>query len=288
MSMPFYASAEQIMRDRSEYARKGIARGRSVVVLTYADGVLFVAENPSSALHKVSEIYDRIGFAAVGKYNEFENLRVAGIRLADLRGYSYDRRDVTARALANAYAQTLGSIFTEQQKPYEVELCVAEVGDRAADDQLYRLSYDGTIVDEPEYLVMGGQADVVTAAVKDAFRTGLALSEAIPLAVAALGSVGGEPNTPRVIPGEGLEVAVLDRNRGKRKFRRIAGVALASLLPVVESPAVESPPAELPGVESPTVDSPATHPPGQATADNGPGPDPEAPPAGSAGDDVLT
>ena len=128
MSMPYYASAEQIMRDRSEYARKGIARGRSVVVLTYADGVLFVAENTSSALHKVVEIYDRIGFAAVGKYNEFENLRVAGIRLADLRGYSYDRRDVTARALANAYAQTLGSIFTEQPKPYEVELCVAEVG----------------------------------------------------------------------------------------------------------------------------------------------------------------
>ena len=129
MNMPFYASAEQIMRDRSEYARKGIARGRSVAVLRYTDGILFVAENASSALHKVSEIYDRIGFAAVGKYNEFENLRVAGIRLADLRGYSYDRRDVTARSLANAYAQTLGAIFTEQQKPYEVELCVAEVGD---------------------------------------------------------------------------------------------------------------------------------------------------------------
>src|SRR5580700_475443 len=156
MSMPFYASAEQIMRDRSEFARKGIARGRSVAVLTYTDGVLFVAENASSALHKVSEIYDRIAFAAVGKYPEFENLRVAGIRLADLRGYSYDRRDVTARALANAYAQTLGTIFTEQQKPYEVELCVAEVGETSAEDQLYRLSYDGTIVDEPDFLVMVG------------------------------------------------------------------------------------------------------------------------------------
>src|SRR5258705_4975727 len=147
MSMPFYASAEQIMRDRSEYARKGIARGRSVVVMPYVDGILFVAENTSPALHKVSEIYDRIGFAAVGKYNEFENLRVAGIQHADLRGYSYDRRDVTARLLANAYAQTLGAIFTEQQKPYEVELCVAEVGAGPADDQMYRLSYDGTIVD---------------------------------------------------------------------------------------------------------------------------------------------
>ncbi len=232
MSMPFYASAEQIMRDRSEYARKGIARGRSVVVLTYADGVLFVAENPSpSTLHKVSEIYDRIGFAAVGKYNEFENLRVAGIRLADLRGYSYDRRDVTARALANAYSQTLGSIFTEQQKPYEVELCVAEVGHQPGTDQLYRLSYDGTIVDEPNFLVMGGQAEAVAAQVKDAFRPNLPLAEAIAVAVTGLGSVGGEGGAPRSLAAEGLEVAVLDRTRGKRTFRRITGPTLASLLP---------------------------------------------------------
>src|SRR4029078_4339885 len=169
MTMPFYASAEQIMRDRSEYALKGIARGRSVVVLTYADGVLFVAENASSALHKVSEIYDRIAFAAVGKYNEFENLRGAGIRLADLRGSSCDRRDVTARALANAYAQTLGTIFTEQQKPYEVEICVAEVGEDSDGDQLYRLTYDGTIVDEPEFLVMGGQAEAIATELRGRF-----------------------------------------------------------------------------------------------------------------------
>jgi proteasome alpha subunit len=244
MSMPFYASAEQIMRDRSEYARKGIARGRSVVVLTYVDGVLFVAENTSSALHKVSEIYDRIGFAAVGKYNEFENLRVAGIRLADLRGYSYDRRDVTARALANAYAQTLGSIFTEQQKPYEVELCVAEVGATAADDQLYRLSYDGTIVDEPEYLVMGGQADTVAGSVKASFRPSLPLGEAVTIAVNALASVGSDNSSPRALLAESLEVAVLDRNRGNRKFRRIAGPALTSLLPTPPAAGAEPTPAE--------------------------------------------
>src|SRR5690349_11402528 len=142
--MQFYASPEQIMRDRSEYARKGIARGRSVVVLTYAGGVLFVAENLSTTLHKVSEIYDRIGFAAVGRYNEFENLRSAGVRMADLRGYSYDRRDVTGRALASAYAQTRGSIFTEQAKPFEVEICVAEVGASPESDELYRLTFDGT------------------------------------------------------------------------------------------------------------------------------------------------
>ncbi len=240
MSIPFYASAEQIMRDRSEYARKGIARGRGVVVTTYADGVLFVAENASSALHKVSEIYDRIGFAGVGKYNEYENLRVAGIRLADLRGYSYDRRDVTARALANAYAQTLGSIFTEQQKPYEVEICVAEVGVGPDDDQMYRLTYDGTIVDEPEFLAMGGQADLLTNEMRAAFAPRLALREALAGAVHALGSVGGTNGAKRALPANQLEVAVLDRTRGKRKFRRITGPALSELLPDAEAAPAES------------------------------------------------
>ena len=171
MSMPtIYASPEQFMRDRSEYARKGIARGRSVVVTLFEGGVLFVAENHSPALHKVSEIYDRIGFAAAGRYNEFENLRTAGIRLADVRGFSYDRKDVTGRWLANAYAQTIGSIFSEHQKPFEVEICVAEVGPPrpprpagappAADgspgtgDQLYRISYDGSIVEERKFVVV--------------------------------------------------------------------------------------------------------------------------------------
>ena len=246
MSMPFYASAEQIMRDRSEFARKGIARGRGVVVLTYAGGVLFVAENASSALHKVSEIYDRIGFAGVGKYNEYENLRVAGIRLADLRGYSYDRRDVTARALANAYAQTLGTIFTEQQKPYEVEICVAEVGETAADDQLYRCSYDGTIVDEPGYLVMGGQADTLTAAVKLAYEAGGSLGDALKVAGDALGSVGGTDGGSRSLPAEQLEVAVLDRTRAKRKFRRITGAALAELLPESSNGVAEPAPTDTP------------------------------------------
>ncbi len=162
MSMPFYVSPEQLMKDRADFARKGIARGRSVVAVQYADGILFVSENPSQALHKVSEIYDRIAFAAVGRYNEFENLRIAGVRLADMRGYAYDRRDVTGRGLANAYAQTLGTIFSSGgEKPYEVEIFVAEIGDTAADDQIYRLTYDGQVADEHGYAVMGGAADVV-------------------------------------------------------------------------------------------------------------------------------
>src|SRR5215203_6170458 len=208
MSMPFYASAEQIMRDRSEYARKNIARGRPVVVLTYADGVLFVAENPSSTLHKVGEIYDRIGFAAVGRYSEYETLRIAGIRLADIRGYSYDRRDVTGRALANAYAQTLNSIFTEQQKPYEVELCVAEVGAAAEEDRLYRLTYDGSIVEEPEYVVLGGQTEPIVAALKESLRGGLPLKEALAVATRGLAAMNTENGKPREISAAQLEVAV--------------------------------------------------------------------------------
>jgi proteasome alpha subunit len=160
MSMPFYVAPEQQMKDRADYARKGIARGRSVVVLHYADGILFVAENRSQALHKVSEIYDRIAFAAVGRYNEFENLRQAGIRYADLRGYSYDRTDVTVRGLANAYAQLLGTIFSSgAEKPYEVEIVVAELGATPAQDQIYRLTYDGSVADEANFAVMGGSAD---------------------------------------------------------------------------------------------------------------------------------
>jgi proteasome alpha subunit len=235
MTMPYYASAEQVMRDRSEYARKGISRGRSVAVVTYADGVLFIAENPSSTLHKVSELYDRIGFAAVGRYSEFESLRVAGIRLADVRGYSYNRRDVTGRVIANAYAQTLASVFAEQMKPFEVELCVAEVGDKADDDQLYRLTFDGSIVDEPDFVVMGGQAEAVTGHLREHFSTGLGLSDALQVGVRALSAVspvtaGSGNGSAAQLTAAQLEVAVLDRRRPKRAFRRITGSALRTLL----------------------------------------------------------
>jgi len=231
--MPYYASPEQLMRDRSEYARKGISRGRSVAVVTYADGVLFIAENPSSTLHKVGELYDRIGFAAVGRYSEFESLRVAGVRLADVRGYSYNRRDVTGRVIANAYAQTLGEIFTQQTKPFEVELCVAEVGETPESDQLYRLTFDGSVVDEPDFIVMGGQADAVSANLREHFLPGMGLAEALRVGVQALSAVS--PATtgnggPGLLSGELLEVAVLDRRRAKRAFRRITGAALRTLL----------------------------------------------------------
>ena len=250
MTMPYYASAEQIMRDRSELARKGIARGRSVVVLTYDKGVLFVAENPSTALYKVSELYDRVGFAAVGKYNEFENLRRAGIVHADTRGYSYDRRDVTGRTLANAYAQLLGTIFTDQLKPYEVEICVAEVGypDNPKPAQLYRITYDGSIGDEREFVVMGGTTEPIVTALKSSFTPGMDLSAAVSVAVGALRAGAAETlngdKEKRQIDNGALEVAVLDHTRPRRAFRRLGGPALDALLPATTPASDEKTDAE--------------------------------------------
>jgi proteasome alpha subunit len=262
MTMPYYASPEQLMRDRSEYARKGISRGRSVAVLTYADGVLFIAENPSSTLHKVGEIYDRIGFAAVGRYSEFEALRVAGVRLADVRGYSYNRRDVTGRVIANAYAQTLGEIFTQQMKPYEVELCVAEVGRTPDADQLFRLTFDGSVVDEPDFVVMGGQADTVSGHLREHFQHGLPLAEALMVGVRALSAVspvttgGGNGSGPALLGAEQLEVAVLDRQRPKRAFRRVVGAALRTLLG--EKPTDAEAPEGATAAHAPSTPAPGT------------------------------
>src|SRR6185295_16906645 len=195
VSFLYFISPEQAMRERSELARKGIARGRSVVALAYSGGVLFVAENPSRSLQKVSELYDRVGFAAVGRFNEFDNLRRGGIQFADTRGYAYDRRDVTGRQLANVYAQTLGTIFTEQAKPYEVELCVAEVAHygETKPPELYRITYDGSIADEPHFVVMGGTTDPIATALNESYSENLGLSDAVKVAVDALkaGANGG-------------------------------------------------------------------------------------------------
>jgi proteasome alpha subunit len=248
VTLPIYASPEQLMRERSELARKGIARGRSVVVLKYTGGVLFVAENPSATLHKVSEIYHRIGFAAAGRYSEYEALRRAGIRHVDMWGYSYDRRDVSVRQLANVYSQALGAIFTDQLKPYEVEICVGEVGATAAEDQLFRLTFDGSIVDEPQHLVMGGQTDPISTVLKNDYREDMQLADAVQLAVRALSASASNANNGESGPVVGkLEVAVLERSRPTRAFRRLEGAAVTSLLPG------ETPPAE-PDTESKSPD----------------------------------
>jgi proteasome alpha subunit len=222
--MPFYVPPEQMMKDRADYARKGIARGRSLVAFSVTDGIVLVAENSFRTLYKISEIYDRIAFAGVGKYNEFEMLRVAGVRQADLKGYSFAREDVNARALANAYGQTLGQVFTHEMKPYEVEILLAQVGDDQADDELYHILYDGTVMDERGCTVLGGQAEQVAEALEERYNAELDSGAAIRLGAAVLAG----PDT--VLDAESLEVAILERARPRRKFRRIRGEALAAIL----------------------------------------------------------
>jgi proteasome alpha subunit len=226
MPLPYYVSPEQMMKDKAEYARKGISRGRAIVTIEYRDGILLVAENPSTLLHKISEIYDRIAFAGVGKYNEFENLRVAGVRHADVKGYSYSRGDVSAKALANASSPGLGNIFTQDIKPFEVEVLVCEVGEgNGGKNEIYHILYDGTIEDEKNYAAMGGQSDEIRRYLKENFKEGLDLGDAIQVGVRALMVTQNKTLTER-----DLEVAVLDRTKERRKFRRIPAEVLHQIL----------------------------------------------------------
>jgi proteasome alpha subunit len=281
VSMPFYVSPEQVMRDKADYARSRIARGRSCVALQYAGGILMVAPNPSTALHKISELYDRIAFAAGGRYNEYEALRKAGVTYADVTGYQFDRRDVTARALANWYAQTLGGIFTDSNKPYEVEIVVAEVGVTPDNDQIYRITFDGSVSDEPGFVAFGGQADQVAAALKERFHDGMTLTEALGAALEALaappaqgsgsGSAAGNGAQATELNAAQLEVAILDRARAHRTFRRLRGPRLEELLAesraatasdatTASDPAADAPAAQAAEATPPASDEPPTGP----------------------------
>jgi proteasome alpha subunit len=226
MAMPYYVSPEQLMKDKADYARKGIARGRSVIVLEYTDGIMFIAENPSATLHKISEIYDRIAFAGVGKFNEYEQLRIGGIRIVDVKGYSYSREDVTAKGLANAYSQTLGNIFTSELKPYECEVLVASVGDKTATNELFHILFDGSVTDRTGWVAMGGQSEALGTHLKEKYpKKTPTLKEALKLGLNAVKTVEG-----REVPTDALEVAVLDRKRGRRKFRRLDAGEISKLL----------------------------------------------------------
>jgi proteasome alpha subunit len=225
MSMPFYVAPEQVMKDRADYARKGIARGRALVALTYDGGILICAENPSHTLRKISEIYDRIAFAGVGKYNEFDQLRIAGVRHADLKGYSFSREDVDARSLANQYAQILGQIFTHEMKPMEVEILVAEIGADEEANQMFHILYDGTVMDEEGFTVLGGEAEAISDRLEATFEPRAPLATAITAAAAALGG------SDRSLAAGDLEVAVLERNDRRRAFRRIERDDLDAMLP---------------------------------------------------------
>ena len=259
MSMPFYVAPEQWMKDKADFARKGIARGRALAALTYEDGILICAENTSATLRKVSEIYDRIAFAGAGKYNEYDRLRIAGVRHADLKGYSFSREDVDARSLANAYAQMLGDVFTHEVKPMEVDILVAEVGRDPAGDRLFHILYDGTVVDEAGHTVLGGDNESVSTRLKSSYRPGLSLDAALRAAVAAL------TGPDRTAPPDELEVAVLARGNGRRAFRRLTpdevGAALGGA-EVAAGPAPDGPaqPADASATDPAT--DPATSPPG--------------------------
>jgi proteasome alpha subunit len=224
MTMPFYVPAEQIVKDRAEFAQKGIARGRSLVALIFQGGVLLVAENPSSSLNKISEIYDRIGFGGVGRYNEFDRLREAGVRWADLTGFQYAREDVDAQELANVYAQYLGSAFSEGPKPLEVEVLVAEIGERKKPSKIYHVAYEGTITDERQFAVIGGDAETIRARLATSVRDNLSLSEALTVAVTAL---AGEDRT---LQADDLEVAALESSDRRRKFRKFSKSDIATIL----------------------------------------------------------
>ena len=231
MSMPFYVAPEQVMKDRADYARKGIARGRALIAVRFEGGIVIVAENPSNTLRKVSEIYDRIAFAGVGRYSEFEQLRIAGVRHADLKGYSFSREDVDARSLANAYAQILNQVFTHEIKPLEVEILVAEVAtaEGGSHDQLFHILYDGTVMDEDKFSVLGGEADAITERIEGGWQEGMDLGAAIRAATSALAG-------DRTLSADDLEVAMLGRENGRRAFRRIEGAELAELVGTAPEP----------------------------------------------------
>jgi proteasome alpha subunit len=264
--MPFYMSPEQTMRDKADYARKGVARSRSSVAVQYTDGILMVTPNVSTVLHKISEIYDRIAFAAVGRYNEYEVLRKAGVTYADVTGYQFDRGDVTARGLANWYAQALGTNFSEPAgKPYEVEIVVTEVGLTPDEDQIYRISWDGSVSDEPGFVAFGGQAEQVSAALKERFADGMSLTEALGAVLAALSSGAASNGTAPDLTAANLEVAILDRARAHRTFRRLQGHRLEEL--IAEATAT---PAEEPAAEPETPPTGPTDPPiGPTTTGDG-------------------
>ena len=214
MNQPFYVAPEQLMKDRADYARKGIARGRALVAVQYVDGILLVSENTSNTLRKISDIYDRIGFAGVGKYNEFDQLRRFGVRNADVRGYQYSRDDVEARSLANEYAQILGQTFTHDVKPYEVEILLVEVGADQNSDQLFHIMYDGTLMDERGLSVLGGDAEAIGGRLRETWLPGDVLNVAVRKCVAALAG------PDRTLQADGLEVAILSRSIERRCFKR--------------------------------------------------------------------
>ena len=225
MSSQYYVSPEQLMRDKAEFAQKGIARGRAIVTIRTLEGVLFVAHNPGAALTKVSEVYDRIGFAGAGRYSEFENMRKAGVRHADVTGYSYSREDVSAKGLTDGYSQMLGNVFAHEMKPMEVDLVVAQVGETPEQDEIYRISFDGSISGEGDYTVVGGDYERVETQLSRNFTEVVDLSASMKICRDAL-----ENGTSGSLTAADFEVGMLDRRKTGRTFTRLAQKQVEDLL----------------------------------------------------------
>ena len=290
MTMPFYVAPEQFMKDKADFARKNIGRGRPLVATVYAEGVLICSENSSRSLHKVSEIYDRIAFAGVGKYNEFDQLRRSGVQHADIKGYQFSREDVDARSLANVYAQYMGNVFTHEMKPLEVEILVAEVGARPGDDELFHILYDGTVVDEDRFSVLGGEAEAITARFAATYRDGWSINEALVACVQALAG------TERQLGAGELEVAVLDRGNGRRAFRRVLEAEVAEVLAgqqrlnqaeATDDSLLDAVEEVLEATEEPEAGTPEPGTPGSGTPEPGT-PEPGTPEPGTGGSEAVT
>ena len=160
----------------------------------------------------------------MGKYNEFDRLREAGIRWADGTGFTYSREDVDARALANYYGQHLGDMFTEGQKPLEVEILVAQLGNKLHPTKLYRIAYEGTITDEPRFVVLGGDAETI----KDRFA---ALDESVHNFADTLKyAVSALAGPDRTVPPGDLEVGILEDRGSRRTFSRLVDARVSELL----------------------------------------------------------
>jgi len=224
MSGSFYVNPEQLVNDKAQFAQKGIARGKSIVGAIYDNGVLLVGENTSASLNKISEIYDRIAFAGVGKYNEFDRLREGGVRWADNTGYVYSREDVDARALANFYAQHIGDVFSGDFKPLEVEILVAQLGNGVRPTKIYRIAYEGTISDEPHFAVVGGEADEVKRRFAQGDGAIVDLTKTLKNAVVALAG------PDRTLAAEDLEVGILEDKGSRRTFERLSDNHVRELL----------------------------------------------------------
>jgi proteasome alpha subunit len=91
---------------------------------------------------------------------------------------------------------------------------------------MYRISFDGSIIDERTFAVIGGKSEAVQALLQEKGLTQPPeLQAALTFCIAALEQIGNQK-----LSLESLEVAVLDRTRDGRRFRRLSPADTKQLL----------------------------------------------------------